>query len=259
MPDFFVFSKTLPLLLFPLPLTLLLLFFLSFFLKKNPVRWIFRGIVVLLWIISTPWAADQLSQFWETPRSERRQLPAVSDVAVVLGGLSDPTVSNAEHTEFGKQVERLTEAVMLYKEGRVRALLITSGSGDLWNQEAKEAPHLVEWAKTMGVKEADVVVESASRNTRENATLSLPLADARGFKSFVLVTSASHMPRSAAIFRKAGYDRDGRTLVLWPVDTQQTDTRFPSNAVPDPAALSTVQSVLREMLGYVVYWTQGYL
>lgn len=259
MPDFFVFSKIVPVLFYPLPLILLLVFGLSFWLKKNPIRWPIRGIVVLLWILSTPWAANLASQIWETPRIVRDKLPEVSDVVVVLGGLSDPAVSTSEHLEWSRSAERLTEAVALYREGRVKAVLITSGSGDLLNQEDKEAPGLAAWARSMGVAENDLIVESASRNTRENATLSLPLAEARGFRSFVLVTSAFHMPRSAAIFRKAGYDQGGRTLVLWPVDTQADTRKFPLNAVPDPFSLGTVQAVLREMVGYAVYAVQGYL
>jgi uncharacterized SAM-binding protein YcdF (DUF218 family) len=149
--------------------------------------------------------------------------------------------------------------VSLYKEGRVKALLITSGSGDLLDQDHVEAPGLAAWARSMGVPAEAVVVESKSRNTRENATLSLPLAEAKGYRSFVLVTSAAHMRRSEAIFRKAGYAKDGRTLVTWPVDTQRSATKFPFNAVADPSSLATVQGVLKEAVGYAVYWVQGYL
>lgn len=259
MPDFFAISKILPALVYPLPLILLFVFISSWWIRKNLVAWCIRIAMVLLWVASTSWAADSVSRWWETPRAVRAQLAPVSDAAIVLGGLSDPTSSNKEHWEFNQAAERLTEAVALYREGRVKALVITSGSGDLLNQEAKEAPGLAEWARSMGVPAEAIVVESASRNTRENAVLSLPLAEAQGFRSFVLITSAVHMPRSAAIFRKAGYDKDGRSLVLWPVDTQQTDTRLPLSILPDPSALATVQSVLREMLGYAVYAAQGYL
>jgi len=257
--DFFVLSKVAPLLFYPLPLLLLISFICSWFVRKNPVRWILTLVPVILWLAATPWAAHQASAWWETPRSVRASLPPVSDVAIVLGGLSNPLSSTTEHLEFNGAAERLTEAVALYKEGRVKALLITSGSGDLMNQDAKEAPGLAAWARAMGVPDEAILVESASRNTRENATQSLPLAVGRGYKSFVLVTSAVHMPRSAAIFRKAGYEKDGRSLVLWPVDTQQSRGGFPFNAVPDPSSLATVQAVLREAVGYGVYWVQGYL
>lgn len=213
----------------------------------------------MLWLTAMPMTADWISRWWETPRAVRENLPEVSDAAVVLGGLSDPAISTPEHLEFNRAAERLTEAVALYREGRVRSILITSGTGDLLNQRDKEAPGLAAWAQAMGVPRDALLVESESRNTRENATLSLPLAAARGHQSFVLVTSASHMPRAAAIFRKAGYDRDGRTLVLWPVDTQRSIQGFPFSVVPEPSSLSVVQSVLREMVGYAVYALQGYL
>jgi uncharacterized SAM-binding protein YcdF (DUF218 family) len=259
MPDFFAVSKIVPLLFYPLPLVLLLLFLLSWWPKKSPVRWPVRVLVVLLWTGSTPWFADQTARWWETPRVGRDTLPPVSDVAVVLGGVSDPTVSTPDHLEFNRSAERLTEAVALWREGRVKALLITSGSGELLDPAAVEAPGLAAWARSMGVPAGNIVVEAKSRNTYENAVFSLPLATAHGFKSFVLVTSAAHMPRSAAIFRKAGYARDGRTLVLWPVDTQRNTEKFPFNAVPDPSSLSAEQTVLREAVGYAVYALQGYL
>jgi len=259
MPDFFAWSKIIPILFYPLPLILILIFVLSLWLKKNPVRWHLRILVILMWTLSTPWLADQASLWWETPRSTRDYLPGVSDVAVVLGGLSDQKTSNPEHLEFNQAAERITEAVALWKEGRVKYLLITSGSGNLLDPDAVEAPGLATWARSMGVPAEAVIVEPKSRNTRENATFSLTLARHRGFHSFVLVTSAAHMPRSAAIFRKAGYAVEGRSLVLWPVDTRVDNEKFPFNLVPDPSSLATVHSVIREVLGYAVYAILGYL
>jgi uncharacterized SAM-binding protein YcdF (DUF218 family) len=259
MPDFFVWSKVLPTLLYPLPLILLLAFVATWWLKKAGARWILRLLIVALWFFSTPWFAHDLSVRWETPLRSVRDLPPVSDAAIVLGGLSDGATDNPEHLEFNRAAERITEAVDLWRKGRVTKLLITSGSGDLMRPEAAEAPGLAQWARDAGVPDEALIVESRSRNTLENATLSLPLAEAADLHSFVLVTSAVHMPRSAAIFRKAGYASDGRTLALWPVDSQNDNPKFPFNAVADPSSLSTVQAVLKEMVGYVVYAVRGYL
>ncbi len=258
MPDFFVISKIIPLLLYPLPFILLLIFIFSWWSGNGFTRWGLRLGVALLWFLSTPWFANQASLWWEVPRQLSSQIPAVSDVAVVLGGLSDPSVSTPEHLEFNRSAERATEAVGLWREGRVKALLVTSGSGELLDP-TPEAPGLAAWARAQGVPASAVIVESGSRNTHENATLSLPLAKARGFHSFVLITSAVHMRRAEAVFRKAGYDKAGWTLAPWPVDTQTGHVKFPFNAVPDPNSLSTVQTVLREAVGYVVYFFQGYL
>ncbi len=259
MPDFFAASKIIPLILFPLPAILLFISILSFWIKNSFVRWSIRLAVALLWFLSTPWLANKVSHLWEIPRSDRTHLPASSDVAIVLGGLSDPTVAMPEHWEFNRSAERITEAVSLWKEGRVKALLITSGSGELLDPQAVEAPGLAAWARAQGVPASAVLVEAASRNTRENAVKSLPLVESHGFHSVILITSAVHMRRAEAVFRKAGFASGGRTLTIWPVDTQINTVKLPVSAFPDPNSLSTVQAVLREVLGIAVYFVQGYL
>lgn len=259
MPDFFAWSKVLPLLLYPLPFFLLLIFLLSWWLKPGKVAWLIRLATLLLWIAATPAFAQFLVSSWESPLKKRTDLPAVSDVAVVLGGLSDGANGNAEHWEFNRAAERITEAVSLWRAGRVKFLLITSGSGDLSFPGLVEAPGLAAWARDAGVPAEALVVEARSRNTHENSVFSLPLARARGWKSVVLITSAVHMPRSEAIFRKDGWASEGRSLVTWPVDTQREERAFPFNAVPEPSSLVTVQTVIKEAVGYAVYWIQGYL
>jgi uncharacterized SAM-binding protein YcdF (DUF218 family) len=258
MPDFFAWSKVIPSLLYPLPLTLLVLFALSWAVPRFVPRWTVRVFVAILWTASTPWAADQLAAWWEVPRSTASALPASSDAAIVLGGLSNPGISTPEHLEFNRAAERITEAVDLWRAGRVKNLLITSGSGELFTQPP-EAPGLAAWAERQGVPAKNVAVEDRSRNTKENAEFSLPIAHTQGWKSFVLITSAAHMRRSEAIFRKAGYGSDGKTMVVWPVDTLRDDRPFPMNAMPDPASLLAVHSILKEVTGYAAYWLMGYL
>jgi uncharacterized SAM-binding protein YcdF (DUF218 family) len=48
--------------------------------------------------------------------------------------------------------------------------------------------------------------EAASRNTYENAVLSAKLPGVDISKPWLLVTSAFHMPRSMAVFQKAGWN-----------------------------------------------------
>lgn len=259
MPDFFVISKIVPLLVYPFPLVLIALAVVSWWVQPRGPRWALRALVALVWLAGSPWVADLAVGAWEVPRRTLADLPAVSDAALVLGGLSDPVVSTPEHLEFNRAAERLTEAVGLWRAGRVKTLLISSGSGDLLNPAAVEAPGLAAWAVAQGVPADRVLVEDRSRNTYENARLSLGLADDKGLRSVVLITSALHMRRSAAVFGKAGFDRGGRHLILWPVDTQRDLRPFPLNLVPDPGSLANVQAVLKEVVGMVAYAWQGYL
>ncbi len=260
MPDFFTVSKWLPLFLNPLPLFLLFVFLVGLFTRrKSKLAGLIPLAAVLFWVASTPWCADQLARWWEEPRKAAIEVADKADVAIVLGGLSNPLSSTRDHLELSSAAERLVEAVQLYRNGKVGALLITSGSGDVLHPEAAEAPELAAFARAWGVPEKDLLVEGKSRNTHENATLSLPLVTKKGWKKVVLVTSAWHMKRALGVFRKAGYQAEGRTLTTWPVDTAESRTAWPFNAVPDPASLGVVQTVLKEAVGWDVYLAQGYL
>lgn len=53
----------------------------------------------------------------------------------------------------------------------------------------------------LGVNETDIILESESRDTRDEARLLKPLL---GTNRFVLVTSASHMPRAMKLLQADG-------------------------------------------------------
>ncbi len=262
---FFVLSKVIPLFLYPLPLALLILFVGSFLgvprferQKGRGFRRTVRFTALALWILSSPWFTNLLVKAWEYPRQPLLSLPQVTDAAIVLGGLSDPLLSTPDHLEFNDAAERITEAVQLYRAGRVKNLVISSGSGDLTHPHAAEAPGLALWAQSMGVNPEQIFVDDRSRNTRENAEFSRQICDAHGFHSFLLVTSAFHMPRALAVFKKAGFDDNGRHLIPWPVDTRQDSQGFPFNLVPSPQDLQTVQTFAKEIVGYFVYRLMGF-
>ena len=58
-------------------------------------------------------------------------------------------------------------------------------------------------ALIMGVNPPDIILESASRDTEEQARLIKPMV---GREKFFLVTSASHLPRAMAMFHKLGLE-----------------------------------------------------
>src|SRR5260370_7247985 len=57
-----------------------------------------------------------------------------------------------------------------------------------------------------GVPESAILVETRSKNTAENGSFSRDLLASRGIHRALLVTSAYHMPRAVAAFRKAGLE-----------------------------------------------------
>ena len=58
-------------------------------------------------------------------------------------------------------------------------------------------------AREMGIPERDIILETKSRDTKDEAMFIKPIV---GNEPFVLVTTASHIPRSMALFKKLGMD-----------------------------------------------------
>ena len=110
------------------------------------------------------------------------------------------------------------------------------------------AAKLVRW----GIPASQVVVEAASRNTRENAIESSRIAAARGWRTVLLVTSAAHMPRAMGCFRAVGLEPDAL-----PVDRVAGDGRG-EEWLPRATALSMSTDALRELAGRAVYRAVGY-
>jgi len=96
------------------------------------------------------------------------------------------------------------------------------------------------------------VLESRSRNTRENALESAPIIAAHGWKRVLLLTSAWHAPRALGCFHAVGLSPD-----LLPVD-HRSGRGGTFVWLPRAGALAGSTDALREMAGGLVYRTMGY-
>jgi uncharacterized SAM-binding protein YcdF (DUF218 family) len=75
-----------------------------------------------------------------------------------------------------------------------------------------------------------------------------------GRERFILVTSAAHMPRSMALFRKRGLEP-----IPAPADFRAPETQSsgPSRFFPGAGALGQTQTALHEYLGLAWAWLRG--
>jgi uncharacterized SAM-binding protein YcdF (DUF218 family) len=129
--------------------------------------------------------------------------------------------------------------------------VLSGGVGLLIADGEPEATTAERFFVDQGVEPDRLVLEAESRNTDENAALTLTmLGEPDG--NIVLVTSAFHMPRSVGIFRKAGLE-----VIAWPADYRSAgDERVGLDIVNPVLNLTTTGVALREWIGLAVYaWT----
>ena len=192
------------------------------------------------------------------PLEERFPAPevvAAPDGIVVLGGSFDTHVSAIRDTvELNEAGERLTEVLRLahrYPDARI----VFSGGGEPLVFAASNEASL---ARTLfdgtGIDPARVTFESRSRNTAENAAFSYADIDPSDEDTWLLVTSAFHVPRAMGSFRAAGWEN----IIPYPVDFRTRGSRD----IYRPFAslgqgLRRVDLAAKEYVGMVAYRMTG--
>jgi uncharacterized SAM-binding protein YcdF (DUF218 family) len=106
---------------------------------------------------------------------------------------------------------------------------------------------------TQGVRPEDLIVESSSRTTYENAVNSAGLLNDRDIRRVVLVTDAAHLRRAVACFRKQGLD-----VVPCGCHYRALGRNGgPADYLPDPSAAAGVEEATHEWFGLALYWLTG--
>jgi uncharacterized SAM-binding protein YcdF (DUF218 family) len=97
--------------------------------------------------------------------------------------------------------EQVALAVALYRAGLARTLLFTGGA--VYN-EYVESQVMADLALQQGVPAADIMTETRSRDTVENARYCRQIMRARGWRDAIVVTTPYHVRRASRVFRVAG-------------------------------------------------------
>ena len=108
-------------------------------------------------------------------------------------------------------------------------------------------------SSALGIPASRLILESRSRNTSENVAFTRDLVQPTPDDTWLLVTSAFHMPRAIGLFRKAGFP-----VVPWPVDYRTSGEEgigvFRDNVLD---SLQTTTTAVREWCGLVAYKFTG--
>ncbi len=195
------------------------------------------------------WALGLLEQRFPQP-----VLPEKIDGIIILGGSVDPILSDDHgQTVVMEAASRLTEGIRLAKRHPEAKVLFTGGSGVASRTASSEARYVVPLLVDMGIPADRIVIEDQSLDTYQNAVFSKEIAKPQIGQTWVLVTSARHMPRSVGVFRKVGWP-----VIAYPVDYQTTSqsfaVRLSSLRLP---RLAIYSQPAHEWQGLLFYWLTG--
>jgi uncharacterized SAM-binding protein YcdF (DUF218 family) len=248
-------SKILPIFVYPLSVAIVL-GLIALARTRRVGRVALALAVVVLWVSSMPVTASWLLGRLEDkyPAVAIDALP-IADVAIVLGGSIGQPLPPRITSDLSDAADRVLEAARLFRAGKVSRILVSGGNLPWQTAVQPDAELVVDLLVEFGVPRDSIVADTESRNTRENAINSAAIMKGRGWQTALLVTSAAHMPRALAAFKRAGIDVTPATTdvqVLYPL----YDSAF--DFLPDAGALARTTDAIREWIGLIVYRLRGW-
>lgn len=247
-----------PLLLPPVPLLVLVLVGASLLPRRRLAGWGLVGAGCAgIWLAGTAAAGHFLQHRLLKPPSaltadQVQALKAAPDTAVlVLGGGSSPM-----RLEYGapdlhpRGIERLRYGAYL---ARQTGLPLGFSGGIGWGADAERSSSEAALAARILQQEFGLTLrwqEDRSRDTRENAALSVPLLQTAGVRRIVLVTHAYHMPRALRAFRQAAATAGGGVQVIpAPMGVAGTGPLRLNDWLPSHSGAEHTRLAIHELLG----------
>jgi len=251
----FLMSKLLALATTPMLWILLLLSLGSGLISRRPIiarRLILTATAMLLlgaWAAAPEALLRQLErQYPDPPPSPLNQYAGV----VVLGGATESAYrwEGTQEPQVNAGAERMTTVLPLLRQAPALRVVFTGGEGEYFGSGSSEADRARRIFTQLGVDTARILFESASRNTYENAVFSARLAGVDPHQPWILLTSAAHMPRALAVFRKQGWN-----VTPYSVDFNAGLATPWTQYVPGD--LSRWDAVIHEYVGIAAYRLTG--
>lgn len=197
--------------------------------------------LLLFLLFSTGWMPALIThQFENRYPAVMAVNPQIAWVVVLSGGQAELKNLPANSLLYSPSIKRLLEGLRLYRQLPGSKLLLSGGG---YGFKVPEAISLAEVASTLAVPKNDIVLETSSINTADQAkALKYLIGDA----PFYLVTSAIHMSRSMALCHAQGLHPLAAPTdftLFW------SDERWGKTYIPNPYNLYYLSIAMHEILG----------
>jgi uncharacterized SAM-binding protein YcdF (DUF218 family) len=211
--------------------------------------------LALFFVGSSPLSGWLLSRL-EAPygRTSWATLPE-ADAVLVLGGFGGGSDAEINGINFSAEVDRVLTGIELTRRGKAPVLVLGGGgywkNGKLEPEAERVRPWMEQWKLAEDIQVHDLGV---CANTFEESQKFAALARKEGWKTVLLVTSASHMKRAEAVFLSSGVD-------VTPVacDFAAWQHRREWKFFPSIDRLKAVQIWMYETAGWMYYRSKGWI
>ena len=263
--SFLFLSKLLPLFVYPLGLSCLLLLLALWFCFKRS-GWTFVPVLLALIVLATASNVGVANNL--VASLERQYLPqknlSQAEAIVILGGATRNNEPPRIMPDMSDRGDRLLYGVKLYKDGAAPKIILTGGRIQWYGGESSEAESMAAILELMGIPRDAMILESKSLNTYENAVFTKKILERENIKQILLVTSAAHMPRSLGIFRKQGINAIPAPADFTISDRNLIENRFSVESrilsfIPNAQSLDYTTQALKEYIGTLIYRLKGWL
>ena len=234
-------------------LALLGLFCLWFTRKQKTGKVLLTISTFLLGFLSYGAVSDMLVRPLEEkypPLSSFESVEGLKWIVVLAGGSSvDPGLPLSSYLSEASLI-RLSEGVFLHNRLPRSKLIVTGGSG--FEGTTPVAEVMADIAMEWGVDRKEIFVEKKAADTKDHV---IYVKEIVRDDPFILVTSASHMQRAMALFKKNGMEP-----IPAPTDYLVKDREgglTPGVFFPGAGSLEKAERAIHEYLGLIWAWLRG--
>jgi len=240
----FSLKKLLSIFLMPLSISLILFFIGLYFLfsKSYKKAKLFLSVsFIWLFLISYSPFSNALIKPLENEYKAYLDIDSSIEYILVLGSGHNTNKEISPHSQLSSSaLMRLTEGIRIFKKLDNGKLIVSgySGKNDI-------TPHAIiskEVAISMGIDEKDILTQEEAKDTYEEAQYVKKFV---GDKTFILVTSAYHMPRAMKLFKQ-----NGLNPIAAPTDFLQENPSVYTRE-PNATELRKTQLAMHEYIGTI--------
>jgi uncharacterized SAM-binding protein YcdF (DUF218 family) len=252
---FFILSKVLLFLIQPFNWVLIIGTYAL--LTKNKKRKKISTIIAVSFflIFSNAYLIQQITLHWQAPEKEMKPGEQY-EVGILLTGFASFNVKTGK-AYFKGASDRFIQTAKLYHQKHIKKIIVSGGNSSIIKsrQKYKEGDFVGKQLKLLGIPAHDIIIDNQSRNTHENGLFTKRIIDSLKIPPpYLLITSATHLPRSQHVFNKIGLTTTAYachfTVINNPVD-------FPGVLLPNPEAFELWNTFMKENVGLLIYKLTG--